>query len=226
MEIRVIREEFRTHFAKCDELVKRLGNAIKKAGIVKLSDICHEIKNILAEEITDKKITVRTIDRCCPDEWKRITKPKKDILSFSPPKPLQQITVEEGGKSQMLDEKVPIPTPQPDNVSAQTASYRIKADPHSDSKSEQDIQYSDTDLTSVSTPIEQEPAISQVHPDQVLQETSHEIRILLSRDSLSEQIAQVDSPGIEWVQLSGVLDEKSGIVSNLKLTNGRAEGGV
>ena len=92
---------------------------------------------------------------------------------------------------------------------------------------EQDIEYSDTDLTSVSTPIEQEPAAanaqpqeSQVDPDQVLQETSHEIRILLSRHSLSEQIARVDSPGIEWVWLSGVMDEKSRIVSNVKLERG------
>ena len=81
--------------------------------------------------------------------------------------------------------------------------------------------------TSVSTPMEQEPAAanaqpqeSQVDPDKVLHQTSHEIRILLSRDSLSEQIARVDSPGIEWVWLSGVMDEKSRILSNVKLERG------
>lgn len=59
IEIRKIREESRTHFTKCKELVKRLGNAIKNAGIVKESDICHEVKNVLAEEIAAQDITVR-----------------------------------------------------------------------------------------------------------------------------------------------------------------------
>ncbi|MGB8936713.1 MAG: hypothetical protein WCC17_16595 [Candidatus Nitrosopolaris sp.] len=88
-EIQEIKEEFRTHFTKCKELVKRLGDAIKRAGIVKESDICHEVKNVLAEEIAAQDITVRTVDRYCLDEWKKITKPKKkkDNLSFSPPAP-------------------------------------------------------------------------------------------------------------------------------------------
>jgi hypothetical protein len=83
-------------------MIKRLGNAIKKAGIVKQTDICHEIKNILAEEIADQKITVRTIDRRCLDEWKRVTKPKKDILSFSE----QQIAVTQDGRSKTLQESI------------------------------------------------------------------------------------------------------------------------
>lgn len=65
-----------------------------------------------------------------------------------------------------------------------------------------------------------QPQESRVDPSQVLQEPSHKIRILLSWDSLSEQMARAHSPGIEWVWLSGVLDEKSRIVSNLKLERG------
>ncbi len=61
----------------------------------------------------------------------------------------------------------------------------------------------------------------QDHPDPDQEESAPvHFRILVSRDSLSEQIARIDSPGIEWVWLSGVLDEKSSIVSNLKLERG------
>jgi hypothetical protein len=82
--------------------------------------------------------------------------------------------------------------------------------------------------TPISTPVEQdlkniEPELateSQIDPEQVLQEPSHNVRILLSWDSLSEQMARAHSPGIEWVWLSGVLDEKSRIVSDLKLEGG------
>jgi hypothetical protein len=87
--------------------------------------------------------------------------------------------------------------------------------------------------TPISTPVEQdlksfepEPTTeeeqrqeSQVDPEQVLQEPSHNVRILLSWDSLSEQMARAHSPG-EWVWLSGVLDEKSRIISDLKLEGG------
>ena len=140
-------------------------------------------------------------------------------------RPGQPVAVTQDGKSETKDEIAP------QVIKSYREQQGIEDNPVatqiSDSKPEEDIDYSDTDLTSVSTPIEQEPAAanaqpqeSQVDPDQVLQETSHEIRILLSRDSLSEQIARVDSLGIEWVRLSGVMDEKSRIVSNLKLERG------
>jgi hypothetical protein len=222
VEIREVREEFRRQFTKCDELIKRLGNAIKKAAIVKQRDICHEIKNILAEEIADQKLSVRTIDRCCPDQWKRITKPKKDKLSF--PKPRQQLVVTQGGKSETLQEEI-----APQVIKSYREEQSIDKNPVvtqiADSKPEQDIGKPATSITSLSTPIEPaaakaQPQGSQVDPDQVLQEPSHKIRILLSWDSLSEQMARAHSPGIEWVWLSGVLDEKSRIVSNLKLERG------
>lgn len=202
-EIRKIKEELGKHFVKCDELVKRLGNAIKKAGIVKESDICHEIKIILAEEIADQKLSVRTIDRCCPDKWKKITKPKKkDKMSFSP----QQIAVTQDGNSEIAPPQRHREQPEEKSASTQT-----------DSKpAEQDIEKP----APASTPTE---PVSTV--DSEPQKPPHNITILLRRDSLSEQMEQVPH-GIKWVQLSGVLDEKSRIVSNLKLTNGRAEGGV
>jgi hypothetical protein len=243
-EIQEIREEFRTHFTKCEELIKRLGNAIKKAGIVKENDICHEVKNILAEEIADQKITVRTIDRYCLDEWKRITKPKKDKLSYS--KPDQQIVITQDGKSEMLQEEVTRGQQSTEEKPADSKSEQPATPTPADSKSEQDVgkpvtpttptepqpqsqesqQPTDTSTnegpgtdTSNTAPTTQE---SQEGPEP----QEHEIRLLLPWDSLSEQwglLGQAHSPGIKWVWLSGVLDEKSGKVNSLKLTNGRAE---
>jgi hypothetical protein len=47
-------------------------------------DICTAIKRALAEEVTAKIISDRKIERLCPDEWKKKTKPKKnDNMSFS-----------------------------------------------------------------------------------------------------------------------------------------------
>ena len=137
-------------------------------------------------------------------------------------RPEQQVAVTQDGKSETKDEIAP------QVIKSYREQQGIEDNPVAtqivDSKPEQDIEYSDTDLTSVSTPIpaaaNAQPQESQVDPDQVLQEISHEIRILLSRESLSEQIARVDSPGIEWVCLSGAMDEKSRIVSNVKLERG------
>jgi hypothetical protein len=209
VEIREIREEFRTHFTRCKELVKRLGNVIKKAGIVKESDICHEVKNILAEEIAAQDITVRTIERYCPDEWKRTTKPKptkkNDNLSFSP-KPLVAVT--QDGKSE-TEEIAPISQGQQSMGENPTST---------DSGPEQDIEKPvapmsisvESTAATPTTSIEQESAAVRTQ--------EHRITIMLQWDTLSEQMGEVHSPGIEWVQLSGALDEK-GIMSNLKLTN-------
>jgi hypothetical protein len=202
----------------------RLGNAIKKAGIVKESDICHEVKNILAEEIAAQNITVRTIDRYCLDEWKHITKPKKDKLSFSK----QQIVVTQDGRSKTLQESI---APQQSDKGQQHTEENPASTQTADSKpTKQDIEKRATPVKqeSAAAKAQSRPQESQVEskPEQVSQEPSHKVMLLLLWDSLSEQMGQVHSPGIKWVQLSGVLDEKSGIVSNLKLTNGRAEGGV
>ncbi|MGC1932434.1 MAG: hypothetical protein WA667_25965 [Candidatus Nitrosopolaris sp.] len=56
-----------------------IGNVLKTKRVIKEEDICTEIKNALYEEIKEKIISSDTIERCCPDEWKRKTKPKDSM---------------------------------------------------------------------------------------------------------------------------------------------------
>jgi len=72
---------------KCTEgwgwdLVIQLGNAIEKV-VSNPESICEEIKTILHDEIREKLISSRDIERYCLDKWKKKTKPKNDNLSFS-----------------------------------------------------------------------------------------------------------------------------------------------
>jgi hypothetical protein len=212
-EIRKIREEFRTHFTKCEDLIKRLGNAIKKAGIVKQNDICHEIKMVLAAEITDQNITVRTIDRCCPDEWKRITKPKKDKMSFS--KPPQQIALTPDGNQILQDGIDPPPSDKEQQHTVPQGQQEEKPAIDSEPANKQDIE------EPASVTVKQESVAAKSPQPQESKPEPHEIILLLLWNSLSEQMSQAHFPGIEWVKLSGTLDEKSRLVNNLKLT--RAE---
>src|SRR5215469_6610104 len=226
-ELRIVIDQLHLNFKQAGELILEIARRLDEDHVVKQDQICRKIKEFLKDKIQQRKISEGWIEECLPTEYKRKYKgkPKSQLNHLLKHRPEQQVAITQEGKSETNDE-----------ITTQViTSYReqqgIEDNPVAtqiaDSKPEQDIEYSDIDLTSVSTPIEQEPAAAnaepqepQVDPDQVLQETSHEIRILLSRDSLSEQIARVDSPGIEWVWLSGVMDEKSRIVSNVKLERG------
>lgn len=77
-----VKEQFRLFLTKRSELVLRLGHAYEQV-VGDVESICEEIKNILHDEIVQKLISRRDIERYCPDEWKRRTKPKNDNLSFS-----------------------------------------------------------------------------------------------------------------------------------------------
>jgi hypothetical protein len=92
----------------------KLGEAFKHT-VSNSESICEEIKNELREEITQGLISTRDIERYCPIEWKKKTRPKKeaknDKLSFSrqvqhviPP-----ILVDTHGNS--VTEPAPIPDP-------------------------------------------------------------------------------------------------------------------
>jgi hypothetical protein len=222
-ELRIVIDQLHLNFIQAGELILEIARRLDEDHVVKQDQICRKIKEFLKDKIQERKISEGWIEECLPTEYKRKYKgkPKSQLNHLLKHRPEQQVAVTQDGKSETNDE-----------IALQVIkSYREQqgiednqvATQIADSKPEQDIEYSDIDLTSVSTPIEQEPAAAntepqEIDPDQVLQETSHEIRILLSRDSLSEQIARVDSPGIEW--LSGVMDEKSRIVSNVKLERG------
>ena len=61
---------------KRKDLIIKLGQAFER----KVSDtesICEEIKNALGEEIAQRLISIRDIERYCPDKWKKKTRPKK-----------------------------------------------------------------------------------------------------------------------------------------------------
>ena len=79
--IKEVKQEFRSHhqqlLVKREELITRLGKAFE-AVISNPKDVCEEIKNCLHEEIAEKVISKRDIERYCPDKWKKKTKPKND----------------------------------------------------------------------------------------------------------------------------------------------------
>jgi hypothetical protein len=77
--IKEVKIQIRRLFGGYKEQIERIGNVLKVEGLIKEEDICTEIKNALREEIKEKIISSDTIERCCPDEWKRKTKPKDSI---------------------------------------------------------------------------------------------------------------------------------------------------
>ncbi len=86
-----VKARIRKFYGGIKEQIERTGNFLKEKKLIKERDICIEIKSYLKEEIKDQIISERTIDRCCPDEWKHKTKPKKERhLSFFEDKNLQE----------------------------------------------------------------------------------------------------------------------------------------
>lgn len=203
-EIRLIREEFRTYFTRCDELIRRLGNAIEKAGIIKQVDICHEIKSILAEEIADKKITTRTIDRCCPDEWKHSTKPKgkKDILSFSN----QQTAIK--SKAQPGTSRKNIVTPAADQLEKQPIMIDTNGQVLDPSTPNQQMKSPPSDERSV---VKESP--------QPLPQHNQSIEILIDWHEMSDKMADLHYKDIKNFWLCGQIDS-SGKLLNMELKRG------
>ena len=74
--IKDVKIQIRKHYAGIKEQIERIGCVLKANKLIEENDICTEIKNALREEINDKIISSDTIERCCPDAWKRKTKPK------------------------------------------------------------------------------------------------------------------------------------------------------
>jgi hypothetical protein len=108
--IKEVKKGFRKLLIKRKELIIRLGNAFERVYASNPESVCEEIKNCLQEEIADKIISARDIERCCHDKWKKKTKPKNDKLSFSKPiekpqqKTQQQIAATQEGKSVIVNE--------------------------------------------------------------------------------------------------------------------------
>ena len=80
--IKEVKQEFKEwKLVKRRDLVRRLGKAFEVV-ISNPKDVCEEIKNCLQEEIAQRLISTRDIERYCPGKWKKNTKPKNDNLSF------------------------------------------------------------------------------------------------------------------------------------------------
>ena len=85
--IHYVKNEFSNMLCKRKDLIIQLGDAYEKV-VSNPESICEEIKTILHDEIREKLISSRDIERYCPDKWKKKTKPKNDKLSFSNKEPI------------------------------------------------------------------------------------------------------------------------------------------
>ena len=80
--IQEVKQEFKSFLVKRRELILKLGNAFERV-VADSESICEEIKNVLRDEISEKVISSRNIEMYCHSKWKRKTKPKNEISSFS-----------------------------------------------------------------------------------------------------------------------------------------------
>jgi hypothetical protein len=90
----------------------KLGEAFRNI-VSDNESICEEIKNALRDEIRDGHISERDIERYCPDEWKKKTKPKKpknDKMSFSQQEQeaIPQLLVSTDGNSVVESSAIPV----------------------------------------------------------------------------------------------------------------------
>jgi len=74
--IRDVKVQIRKLSQDYKEQIQRIGNFLKEKNLLKEEDICAEIKIALRDEIEERLVSSDTIERSCPDEWKRKTKPK------------------------------------------------------------------------------------------------------------------------------------------------------
>jgi hypothetical protein len=80
--IKEVKLELKAMILKRKDLIVKLGNELGKV-VANPESICEEIKIVLHQEIADRIISSRDIERYCPDKWKKKTKShKNDRVSF------------------------------------------------------------------------------------------------------------------------------------------------
>jgi hypothetical protein len=68
--IKEVKQEFKNLLIKRKELITRLGNAFESV-VSNPESVCEEIKNCLQEEIADKIISKRDIERYCHEAGRK-----------------------------------------------------------------------------------------------------------------------------------------------------------
>jgi|SRR6188472_3026196 len=71
--ISYVKYEFKNILAKRKDLILKLGEAYEKV-VSNPESICEEIKTALHEEIAQKIVSARIIEKYCHDKWKRKTR--------------------------------------------------------------------------------------------------------------------------------------------------------
>lgn len=95
-----VKKEFKLFLTKRKELIVKLGTAYEKV-VANSESICEEIKNVLGDEIAQKLISTRDIERYCPEKWKKKTKPKNDKMWSG-----KLVIKNERGDYQSVEEKI------------------------------------------------------------------------------------------------------------------------
>jgi hypothetical protein len=113
--IEEVRRELRSMLVKRRKLIERLGFTFERV-VANPESICEEIKTTLRDEIAEKAISSRDIERYCPDKWKKKTKPQKnDNLSF-------QDILEQGSQKKVVISTVGTSLEEPSHCGSDSAS--------------------------------------------------------------------------------------------------------
>jgi hypothetical protein len=146
--IEEVRSELSSMLIKRQKLIERLGYAFERV-VANPESICEEIKTTLRDEIAEKAISSRDIERYCPDKWKKKTKPQKnDNLSFS------DILEQEGQKKVVIG----VGGSSLEEPSSSSHSANIGNEKNSSFQSNSEEEYNDNDFGQSSNSLQSEMA--------------------------------------------------------------------
>ena len=192
--IEEVRRELRSMLIKRRKLIQKLGYAFEKV-VANPESICEEIKTSLRDEIVDKTISSRDIERYCLDKWKKKTKPQKNgKLSFS------DILEQENQKKVVIGaEGTSLQEPTTGTHSADIGNEKNSSFP---SNSEQE--YNDNNLGQSSNSVQSEMA------DNSLCEIEYSLPSKVIQSYASSAFKQ--NSGIDKLWFNCVIDRKTGKV--------------
>jgi glucose-6-phosphate-specific signal transduction histidine kinase len=107
--ISYVKDEFKNILAKRKELIQKLGEAYEKV-VSNPESICEEIKTALHEEIAQKIVSARIIEKYCHDKWKRKTRPKNEKTSISHKQELMFVSIIQSARRNNQKLKIGLPS--------------------------------------------------------------------------------------------------------------------